>query len=123
VYSTHLDYRADPSVRKAQVDDTLKILAADDYRDLQILVGDFNADAAAPELAGLWTRLTDSWTAAASTAGGPNTYPAVGGTKRIDFVAVGQGLRVRKAEVPAEVPAAEAASDHSPVIADLSFRS
>ncbi|WP_350280986.1 glycoside hydrolase family 3 N-terminal domain-containing protein [Kribbella sp. HUAS MG21] len=123
VYSTHLDYRGDPSVRLAQVGDTLKILAADDSRDLQILTGDFNAEAGAPELAGLWTRLTDSWTAAATTAGGPNTYPAVGGTKRIDFVAVGAGLRVRKAEVPAEVPVAEAASDHSAVIADLSFRS
>jgi endonuclease/exonuclease/phosphatase family metal-dependent hydrolase len=123
VYCTHLDYRGDPSVRLAQVADTVKILAADRRKDLQILVGDFNAEATAPELAGLWTRLTDSWTAAGSTTGGPNTYPAVAATKRIDFVTVGAGLRVRKAEVPAEVPVAEAASDHRPMIADLSFRS
>jgi endonuclease/exonuclease/phosphatase family metal-dependent hydrolase len=123
VYSTHLDYRGDPTVRTLQVADTVKILAQDRRQDLQILVGDFNAEAGAPELAGLWTRLTDSWTAARETTGGPNTYPAVGANKRIDFVTVGRGLTVRSAEVPAEVPVAEAASDHRPMIADLSFRS
>ncbi|WP_238150868.1 glycoside hydrolase family 3 N-terminal domain-containing protein [Kribbella sindirgiensis] len=123
VYSTHLDYRGDPTVRTMQVADTVKILAQDRRQDLQILVGDFNADAAAPELAGLWTRLTDSWTAAAENVGGPNTYPAVAASKRIDFVTVGRGLTVRRAEVPAEVPVADAASDHRPMIADLSFRS
>ncbi|WP_327637822.1 endonuclease/exonuclease/phosphatase family protein [Kribbella sp. NBC_00482] len=123
VYSTHLDYRGDPTVRTLQVADTVKILAQDRRQDLQILVGDFNAEAAAPELAGLWTRLTDSWTAAGATTGGPNTYPAVAANKRIDFVTVGKGLTVRTAEVPAEVPVADAASDHRPTIADLSFRS
>lgn len=123
VYSTHLDYRGDPTVRTMQVADTVKILAQDRRQDLQILVGDFNAEAAAPELAGLWTRLTDSWTTAGETTGGPNTYPAVAANKRIDFVTVGKGLTVRSAEVPAEVPVAEAASDHRPMIADLSFRS
>ncbi|MEV4260935.1 glycoside hydrolase family 3 N-terminal domain-containing protein [Kribbella sp. NPDC049584] len=122
VYCTHLDYRADPSVRQLQVADTLKILAQDRKKDLQVLVGDFNAEASAPELAGLWTRLTDSWTAAGSTTGGPYTYPAVAATKRIDFVTVGTNLKVLRAEVPAEVPVAEAASDHRPMIADLSFR-
>jgi beta-glucosidase-like glycosyl hydrolase/endonuclease/exonuclease/phosphatase family metal-dependent hydrolase len=123
VYSTHLDYRGDPTVRTLQVADTVKILAQDRRQDLQILVGDFNAEAGAPELAGLWTRLTDSWTAAGETTGGPNTYPAVAANKRIDFVTVGRGLTVRSAEVPTEVPVAEAASDHRPMIADLSFRS
>jgi beta-glucosidase-like glycosyl hydrolase/endonuclease/exonuclease/phosphatase family metal-dependent hydrolase len=123
VYCTHLDYRADPSVRSAQVADTLKILAADRRKDLQILVGDFNAEANAPELGGLWTRLTDAWTAAGWTTGGPNTYPAVDAVKRIDFVTVGAGLRVRSAEVPPEVPVEQAASDHRPMLADLSFHS
>ena len=95
VYSTHLDYRGDPTVRTLQVADTVKILAQDRRQDLQILVGDFNAEAGAPELAGLWTRLTDSWTAAGETTGGPNTYPAVAANKRIDFVTVGKGLTVR----------------------------
>ena len=118
VYCTHLDYRADPSVRALQVGDTTKILARDPRKDLQILVGDFNADPAAPELAGLWTRLTDSWAVAEFTSGGPNTYPAVDPVKRIDVVAVGTGLHVRRFAVPAEL----AASDHRPVVADLSFR-
>ncbi|MFD7158287.1 glycoside hydrolase family 3 N-terminal domain-containing protein [Kribbella sp. NPDC059898] len=123
VYCTHLDYRGDPTVRRMQVADTVRILAEDPSADLQILVGDFNAEAQAAELGGLWTRLTDSWAVAAQTIGGPFTYPAVAANKRIDFVTVGAGLTVRRAEVPAEVPIAEAASDHRPMIADLSFRS
>lgn len=123
VYCTHLDYRADPSVRAAQVRDTVKILARDRRKHLQIMTGDFNAEANAPELAGLWTRLTDSWTAAGTTTGGPNTYPAIAANKRIDFVTVGAGLRVLRAEVPAEVPLEQAASDHRPMVADLSFPS
>ncbi|MFG1908838.1 glycoside hydrolase family 3 N-terminal domain-containing protein [Kribbella sp. NPDC048928] len=122
VYCTHLDYRGDPTVRTLQVADTVKILSQDRRGDLQILVGDFNAEATAPELSGLWTRLSDSWTTAASTTGGPDTYPAVAANKRIDFVTVGSGLNVRSAAVPAEVPIAEAASDHRPMIAHLSFR-
>ncbi|MFG1621001.1 glycoside hydrolase family 3 N-terminal domain-containing protein [Kribbella sp. NPDC049227] len=118
VYCTHLDYRADPSVREAQVRDTTKILAGDRRKDLQILTGDFNAEATAPELAGLWTRVTDSWTATGTTSGGPNTYPAVDPVKRIDFVTVGTGLHVLRVAVPPE----QAASDHRPVVADLSFR-
>ncbi|CAM5289588.1 endonuclease/exonuclease/phosphatase family protein [Streptomyces hirsutus] len=58
VYSTHLDHRADPSVREAQVADMLDVLAAD--RGPKILVGDFNAEATAPELASLWQRLRDA---------------------------------------------------------------
>ncbi|MET9274131.1 glycoside hydrolase family 3 N-terminal domain-containing protein [Kribbella sp. NPDC003557] len=122
VYCTHLDYRGDPTVRQLQVADTLRILAQDRRQDLQILVGDFNAEASAPELAPLWTRLTDSWAAAGETVGGPNTYPAVAASKRIDFVTVGKGVSVRSAEVPAEVPVAEAASDHRAIAAHLSFR-
>ena len=66
---------------------------------------------------------TDSWTAAGSTTGGPNTYPAIAANKRIDFVTVGAGFRVLRAEVPAEVPLDQAASDHRPIVADLSFHS
>ncbi|GAA1607928.1 hypothetical protein GCM10009789_72950 [Kribbella sancticallisti] len=118
VYVTHLDYRADPSVRAAQVDDTVKILARDRRKDLQILVGDFNAEPEAPELAKLWRRLDDSWQVAAATTGGPSTYPAADPVKRIDYVTVGAGFRVQHAAVPPE----NAASDHRPVVADLYFR-
>ena len=47
VYTTHLDYRADPSVRQTQVEETLDILA-DDEGESRVLVGDFNADAGGP---------------------------------------------------------------------------
>ncbi|GGW46553.1 endonuclease/exonuclease/phosphatase family protein [Streptomyces griseoloalbus] len=109
VYATHLDYRADPSVREAQVADMLDVLAAD--RGPKILVGDFNAEATAPELAPLWQRLRDT----APDGGG--TYPALDPVKRIDFVTVSPDVTV----VGARTVASEA-SDHRPVVTDLTLR-
>ncbi|MGC5541160.1 endonuclease/exonuclease/phosphatase family protein [Streptomyces griseus] len=109
VYVTHLDYRPDPAVRVAQVADTRRIMAED--RGPQILLGDFNAEPAAPELAPLWRELTDA------DPGAP-TFPAQDPVKRIDFVAVSKdGVGVRRAWVPESV-----ASDHRAVIADLLVR-
>lgn len=115
VYVTHLDYRADPSVRTAQVADTRRIMAEDAapgrQKVRQILLGDFNATPAAPELAPLWGELTDS------DPGGP-TYPAQDPVRRIDYVAVSKdSVRVRDAAV-----AETLASDHRPVVADLLLR-
>ncbi len=113
VYVTHLDYRADPAVRELQVADTLRILGEDPRGARQVLLGDFNAEPDAPELAPLWTRLSDAWTAAEP---GP-TYPADVPAKRIDYVTVSAGVRARDAAVPDTL-----ASDHRPVVADLSVR-
>ncbi|GAA3000874.1 endonuclease/exonuclease/phosphatase family protein [Streptomyces drozdowiczii] len=115
VYATHLDYRADPSVRVAQVADTRRIMAQDQRAERrpvrQILLGDFNAPPTAPELAPLWKELTDI------EPGGP-TYPAQDPVQRIDYVAVSKDtVRVRSAAV-----AETLASDHRPVVADLSLR-
>ncbi|MEU5820640.1 MULTISPECIES: endonuclease/exonuclease/phosphatase family protein [Streptomyces] len=115
VYATHLDYRADPSVRVAQVADTRRIMAQDQRAERrpvrQILLGDFNAPPTAPELAPLWKELTDI------EPGGP-TYPAQDPVQRIDYVAVSKNtVRVRSAAV-----AETLASDHRPVVADLSLR-
>ncbi|MFF8917152.1 endonuclease/exonuclease/phosphatase family protein [Streptomyces sp. NPDC015032] len=115
VYVTHLDYRADPSVRAAQVADTRRIMAEDRapgrQKVRQILLGDFNAVPAAPELAPLWEELTDI------EPGGP-TYPAQDPVRRIDYVAVSKdSVRVRDAAV-----AETLASDHRPVVADLLLR-
>ncbi|MEV5655669.1 endonuclease/exonuclease/phosphatase family protein [Streptomyces sp. NPDC052291] len=115
VYATHLDYRADPSVRVAQVADTRRIMAQDQRAERrpvrQILLGDFNAPPTAPELAPLWKELT------AIEPGGP-TYPAQDPVQRIDYVAVSKNtVRVRSAAV-----AETLASDHRPVVADLSLR-
>ncbi|AJE84192.1 MULTISPECIES: endonuclease/exonuclease/phosphatase family protein [Streptomyces] len=114
VYATHLDYRGDPAVRTAQVADTRRLMAEDCDRHgrcpRQILLGDFNAEPTAPELAPLWRELTDA------DPSGPS-YPAQDPVKRIDYVAVGEGVRVRDARVVASL-----ASDHLPVVADLRLR-
>ncbi|WP_405714827.1 MULTISPECIES: endonuclease/exonuclease/phosphatase family protein [unclassified Streptomyces] len=115
VYATHLDYRGDPSLRIAQVADTRRIMAEDRVSERrpvrQILLGDFNAAPAAPELAPLWQELDDV------EPGGP-TYPAQDPVQRIDYVAVSKDtVRVRDAAV-----AETLASDHRPVVADLLLR-
>ncbi|MEV3852947.1 endonuclease/exonuclease/phosphatase family protein [Streptomyces sp. NPDC050095] len=115
VFVTHLDYRADPAVRIAQVADTRRIMSAEraaSPRARQVLLGDFNAARSAPELGPLWRELTD----AGPADGG--TYPADAPVQRIDYVAVGEGVSVRDAVIPAEA----AASDHRPVVAELAVR-
>ncbi|MEV0810727.1 endonuclease/exonuclease/phosphatase family protein [Micromonospora sp. NPDC050200] len=106
VYSTHLDYRGDPTVRRMQVADTLDILAADSGP--KVLVGDLNAEPGAPELAALWQDLRD----AAPTGG--KTYPAISPVKRIDVIGVSPDITVVGTDTMAT-----AASDHRPVVADL----
>ncbi|PVC84291.1 endonuclease/exonuclease/phosphatase family protein [Streptomyces sp. CS131] len=109
VYVTHLDYRPDPAVRVAQVADTRRIMAED--RGPKILLGDLNAEPAAPELAPLWRELTDADPEAP-------TFPAQDPVKRIDFVAVSKDRAgVRRAWVPESL-----ASDHRAVVADLLLR-
>jgi beta-glucosidase-like glycosyl hydrolase/endonuclease/exonuclease/phosphatase family metal-dependent hydrolase len=117
-YVTHLDYRADPSVRRTQVDETLTELARDPHSDPQLLLGDMNATPDAPELARLWTGVRDAWMVAGTTSGGPLTYPALQPQKRIDFVTVSAGTRVESAAVPDD-PALVGASDHRPVVTQL----
>ncbi|MGP4000046.1 endonuclease/exonuclease/phosphatase family protein [Streptomyces sp. 8N706] len=116
LYATHLDYRADPAVRQAQVADMRRIMAEDCDRHgrcpRQLLVGDLNATPGAAELAPLWGRLTD-----AVPAGGALTYPARQPVRQIDYVTVSAGIRVRHAAV-----AGTLASDHRPVVADLLVR-
>ncbi|QTD96541.1 endonuclease/exonuclease/phosphatase family protein [Streptomyces cyanogenus] len=109
VYATHLDYRTDPSVRRAQVDDMLAVLAED--RGPKVLLGDFNAEPAAPELAALWGPLTDA------APGGGKTYPAVDPVRRIDLVTVSPDVAVTGAH-----ESGTTASDHRPVVADLLLR-
>lgn len=109
VYSTHLDYRTDPSVRRAQVDDMLAVLAEDSGP--KVLLGDFNAEPDAPELTKLWGPLRD-----AAPSGG-NTYPAIDPVKRIDLVTVSPDVAVAGTRTWET-----AASDHRPVVADLLLR-
>jgi endonuclease/exonuclease/phosphatase family metal-dependent hydrolase len=113
VYVTHLDYRPDPAVRATEVAETLAILDDDPRGARQVLLGDFNAEPTAPELAPLWTYLTDAWTSAEPG----HTYPADAPAKRIDYVTTSAGVRARDAAVVDTL-----ASDHRPVVANLAVR-
>jgi endonuclease/exonuclease/phosphatase family metal-dependent hydrolase len=119
VYVTHLDYRSDPTVRRLQVADTLAILDDDPEGANQVLLGDFNAEATAPELAPLWTHVNDAWATAPVRVGGPGlSYPAINPTKRIDFVTTSPGIAVLDART-AHDPALLGASDHRAVSATV----
>jgi endonuclease/exonuclease/phosphatase family metal-dependent hydrolase len=115
VYATHLDYRADPSVRAMQVQDTLEILDQDRDGAQQVLVGDFNAPPDAPELTPLWTELVDGWEVTGDGAG--LTYPTVDPVKRIDYVTHSHNVETLDTDV-----VQTNASDHLPVVADLVVR-
>ena len=108
ILTAHLDYRANPLVRQAQVAEIMRVLDADDLPT--ILAGDLNATPDATELQPLFGRLSDAWRAA--TPG--YTYPASAPTKRIDFILVSKHFVVSSTTVPAT-----ALADHRPVITSL----
>ncbi|MFB6600704.1 endonuclease/exonuclease/phosphatase family protein [Streptomyces diastaticus] len=110
VYATHLDYRPDPAVHTAQVADMLQVMNRPCPRrcPAHLLLGDFNAQPDAPELAPLWATLRDA------DPGAP-TFPATAPESRIDYVAVSAGVEIRSART---APTGSA-SDHLPVVAEL----
>jgi endonuclease/exonuclease/phosphatase family metal-dependent hydrolase len=109
ILNTHLDYRADPSVRTQQVVEIVQYLAQGSGPT--ILMGDLNAESTARELEPLLSRLHDSWSVNSSSG---LTYPAEDPKKRIDFVLTSREFRARSAKVPETL-----ASDHRPVVAEL----
>jgi endonuclease/exonuclease/phosphatase family metal-dependent hydrolase len=109
VFSTHLDYRPDPAVRRTQVADMLAIVRT--ATNPVVLMGDLNAPPDAPELRPLFEALDDAWQGRDDVGG---TYPAAAPARRIDYVLAGRRIRVRRAQV-----IATDASDHLPVVADL----
>lgn len=115
VYDTHLDFRSEPSVRAAQVCDMLAIMA-EDTGSRRVLVGDFNAPPGASELAPLWGYVDDALTLVGKRH--DPTFPAASPSKRIDYVTVSPNVTVDAARVP-RAPLYRVASDHRPVIADL----
>jgi len=111
VFCTHLDYRGDPTVRRMQVADTVRIMQAAGGQ--QLLVGDFNTTWDASELSGLHDYgLIDAW----SSTGQPDgaAYPAEAPAVRIDHITVTPGIAILDPAVPVTL-----ASDHRPVVADL----
>lgn len=109
VFSTHLDFRRDPSVRQEQVREMLGVLG--DLSSPTLLLGDLNARPDAPEIAPLLARLGDAWQAGT----GPGwTGPVRAPDRRIDYVLFSEHCRVRHAFVDTA-----ATSDHFAVVADL----
>lgn len=112
VFNTHLDYRADPAMRRTQIAETLEVL--EDVDGPMILLGDLNARPDATELEPLLARLSDAWQMAGDGDG--FTFPADAPDRRIDYILVSGDIRVDSITV---VPST--ASDHRPVIAVLSI--
>ena len=108
VYDTHLDYRADPSVRATQAKEMVEIMNRTATRKL--LFGDLNASRGAPELAPL-AFLKDGLAACDSCG---LSYPAEKPVKRIDFVLASSDFDI--VEIRTDTTTA---SDHRPVVATL----
>jgi endonuclease/exonuclease/phosphatase family metal-dependent hydrolase len=111
-FNTHLDYRADPRVRSLQVTAMLERLRAVPGRG--VLMGDLNAPPTATELAPLLRRLNDVWS---NAAGGGFTYPASAPVRRIDYILTTKDITATNVRV-----VTTDASDHLPVVADLSLQ-
>jgi len=111
VFVTHLDYRADPSVRARQSAEMRALI--DRSSEPTIVLGDLNATPGAAELRPLLERVRDSWPA---DSGAGLTYPANQPAKRIDYVLLSPQLRVISESVPGTL-----ASDHRPVVAELAL--
>jgi endonuclease/exonuclease/phosphatase family metal-dependent hydrolase len=109
VFSTHLDYRQDPAVRRQQVAEMLEIIGQSSTP--AILGGDLNAEPRSSELEPLLRTMHDVWPPSAGTG---LTYPANAPVKRIDYVLTSSGFTVTSAQV-----LQTQASDHRPVIMDL----
>ncbi len=112
VFVTHLDHRPDPSVRTTQVAEMLAILGG--AARPTILMGDLNAPPDRKELAPLFERLDDVWSA---SSGPGSTYPGDAPVRRIDYVFTAGPLRASAARV-----LETDASDHRPVVAELVLR-
>lgn len=112
LFNTHLDYRADPSVRARQVAEMVRYIGAS--TGPTIVTGDLNATPDALEIQPLLRALRDSWPAANGLG---LTYPAELPVKRIDYVLTSPHFAVRAASV-----GMTRASDHRPVVVDLLLR-
>ncbi|WP_245835758.1 endonuclease/exonuclease/phosphatase family protein [Virgibacillus ndiopensis] len=110
-YVTHLDYRSDPTIREMQVQDMLHVMAEHQYN---VLVGDMNATPDSDELRPLFHLLDDTWNSKTMDEG--YTFPADSPIKRIDYVLTSPRMDVNDVSVHQSL-----ASDHLPVIADVTF--
>ena len=111
-FNTHLDYRGDPAIRIAQVEETLQILES--IAGPAILAGDLNARPGADELQPLFNRLSDAWAVNDSEKEPGYTFPSDQPDRRIDYILHSEQFQVERA-----FTIDTQASDHLPVVADL----
>jgi endonuclease/exonuclease/phosphatase family metal-dependent hydrolase len=123
VYNTHLHVTAaDRLLQTASIAQILDAAGAGS----RILVGDLNARPTATELEPLQSRLTDAWTRAgvpaAGSADGATSPAGLTGApaNRIDYVLASASIAIRGARVPLDAKT-RLASDHYPVVADLTL--
>jgi endonuclease/exonuclease/phosphatase family metal-dependent hydrolase len=110
VYNTHLQHNS-RAERTAQVAAILEQVG--EFEEPSVLVGDLNARPEDPELQPLYASFEDAWVEGGEGPG--YTYPAENPDRRIDYVLVSPDIEVRDAEVLQTL-----ASDHLPVVAELS---
>ena len=113
VGSFHLGLRADERAR--HVPEILSALSV--FGGLpRVLAGDVNESSAAPA----WGALVDAGLVDAGAAEDAPTSSAAHPHQRIDAVFVGAGLSVLSCRPPEDVPGLSRASDHLPLVCDLS---
>ncbi|HUG52847.1 MAG TPA: endonuclease/exonuclease/phosphatase family protein [Vicinamibacteria bacterium] len=123
VFHTHLHTTAaDRVLQSADVAGALDSAPAGP----KVLMGDLNAGPDAAEMQPLVERLRDAWTVA-PTADNPSGFTAparlaVNPTRRIDYVLVSPDFQVSRAWVPIDART-RLASDHYPVVAEVTLRS
>ncbi len=83
-----------------------------------IVGGDLNETPSGRAVSFLSERFWDAWLLGGDVAG--ETFPADEPTARIDYLFVSEGIRVERAIVP-PIPEVRVASDHRPVVAELTL--
>jgi endonuclease/exonuclease/phosphatase family metal-dependent hydrolase len=120
-YNTHLDFQREEQ-RALQVKEIIDITSSNDRP--AVIVGDLNATPDAPELQPLFSIFTDSFAAlgqnedytfAPDLEGLPGSGSVENPTLRIDYILTARGATATSAEVIKTT-----ASDHLPIIAELS---
>lgn len=121
-YSTHLDFQREEQ-RALQVEEILEITGAS--KRPAVIVGDLNATPDAPELQPLFSVFTDTFAALGQDddytfgpdlEGLPGSGSVENPTLRIDYILTARGATVTSAEVIRTT-----ASDHLPIVAELSI--
>ena len=120
-YNTHYEHTSQyTDVRTAQINATIELIGA--FEEDTILAGDLNAPPTAPEMQPLFAVFRDTWVIANPGAPGYtiSASPTAEPTRRIDYLLLSPLVSVAAAAVPIS-PLTRFASDHYPVVADLSL--